>query len=209
MQTLEQFLSSIQTNSDFLNFFGILLTALVSIYIFKKESSNSFTRERHDKLIFPLFDLLEPVLYQDVPPDILKDALKIIEDNKNIADGKLLELHYLCSKAPSKEHCRLLCSYANKMYDKSCWKLGLKLRSITYRINRNQYGHKLLLILSIILFSIISLGIALLIFCFTLCGMVLLLSLLYEVSSAANSFFTVLMILFFCLVIIKFIDKHS
>lgn len=209
MQLIEQLFSSIPTNSDFLNFLGILLTVLVSIYIFKKESSTGFIRERHDKLIFPLFDLLEPVLYQDVSPDILKAALKIIEDNKNIADGKLLELFYSCSHHPSKENLRNLCSYVDRMYDKSCWRLGLKLRSITYRINRAQYNHQITLILWIIFYAIISIGIGMIIFCFALCGIALLLATLYEISNAVNPLVAILFLMVFCLAIMKFLGKHS
>lgn len=209
MQLIEQLLSDIQTNSDFLNFLGILLTALVSIYIFRKESSNAFTRERHDKLIFPLFNLLEPVLYQNVPSDILNAALKVIEDNKNIADGKLLELLYLCTQHPSQTHFRMLCLYADRMYDKSCWRLGLKLRSITYRINRRQYNHKITLIFSIIFYTAISFGIAMLIFCFALCGIALFLSILYKASYATNTFVAILVFMALGFAIMKFLDKHS
>lgn len=209
MQFIEQLLSDIQTNSDFLNFFGILLTALVSIYIFKKESSSAFTRERHDKLIFPLFNLLEPVLYQNASPDILSSALKIIEDNKNIADGKLLELFYFYSHHPSQENFQQLCTYADRMYDKSCWKLGLKLRSVAYRINRKQYNNKITLILCIIFYAFISFCIGMLIFCFAFCGIVLLLSVMYETSNTFSPFITFLMLILFCLATMKFLDKHS
>lgn len=209
MQPIEQILSNIQTSSDFLNFIGILLTALVSLYIFKRESSTTFIRERHDKLIFPLFDLLEPFLYKDIPEDKMAAAVKIIEDNKNISDGKLLEILYHCSKHPSPEHAKQLCIYVDRTYDKSCWRLGLKLRSITYRINRDQYKHKALLFLWIILCSLISIFIAMLFFVACLCGMSVLLSFLYTISDATNPFVTVFIIIFLCSVLIKCFEKFS
>lgn len=209
MQPIEQLLSNIQTSSDFLNFIGILLTALVSLYIFKRESSTTFIRERHDKLIFPLFDLLEPFLYKDIPEDKMATAIKIIEDNKNISDGKLLEILYHCSKHPSPEHVKQLCTYVDRTYDKSCWRLGLKLRSITYRINRDQYKHKLLLFLWIVVYSLISIFIAMLVFVACLCGISIVLSFLYTISGATNPFVTAFISIFLCLVLMKCFEKFS
>ena len=90
--------NGIQANSDYLNFIGILLASAVSIYIFKGEHSLSFAQEQHNNLISPLFELLEPVLFQKVEPIVLHKAIKLINENRNIADGKLLELSYRCEK---------------------------------------------------------------------------------------------------------------
>ncbi len=133
--------NGIQANSDYLNFIGILLASAVSIYIFKGEHSLSFAQEQHNNLISPLFELLEPVLFQKVEPIVLHKAIKLINENRNIADGKLLELSYRCEKNPSQSNCNHLCSYVNRLYDRSCRKLGLKLRSYSYRIDRKQYMH--------------------------------------------------------------------
>lgn len=133
--------NGIQANSDYLNFIGILLASAVSIYIFKGEHSLSFAQEQHNNLISPLFELLEPVLFQKVEPIVLHKAIKLINENRNIADGKLLELSYRCEKNPSQSNYNHLCSYVNRLYDRSCRKLGLKLRSYSYRIDRKQYMH--------------------------------------------------------------------
>ena len=133
--------NGIQANSDYLNFIGILLASAVSIYIFKGEHSLSFAQEQHNNLISPLFELLEPVLFQKVEPIVLHKAIKLINENRNIADGKLFELSYRCEKNPSQSNYNHLCSYVNRLYDRSCRKLGLKLRSYSYRIDRKQYMH--------------------------------------------------------------------
>ncbi len=137
----DSLLDSILTSSDSLNFIAIFFGTLVSIYIFKKELSISFYKELHNNVISPLFHCLEPVLFQDISEQVLNDALKIIEDNKNLIDGKLLELSYFCSINSSQKNFNELCSYVDKQYDKSCKKLGLKRRSISYRISRHQYKH--------------------------------------------------------------------
>ena len=104
-----------QSNFDPLNFLGILVTVISSIYIFKNETSISFTKERYEKLIFPLFNLLEPILFQKPEKQILDKALKLIDENKNLADGKLIELSYYCSDQPSLKNFKDLCSYSSKI----------------------------------------------------------------------------------------------
>lgn len=156
MNFINQLFNSSQTSFDPLNFVGVIITIFASIYIFKSEVSISFSRERHDKLIFPLFDLLEPILYQQPQSDVLEKALQIINNNRNFADGKLLEICYFCTKNPSVENFKSLCSYVDKAYDKSCRKLGLKTRGLTYRIYRSQYKSKFHFILSITIYALAS-----------------------------------------------------
>ena len=164
MNLISQILS--QSNFDPLNFLGILVTVISSIYIFKNETSISFTKERYEKLIFPLFNLLEPILFQEPEKTILDKALKLIDENKNLADGKLIELSYYCSEQPSLENFKDLCSYSNKAYDRACRKLGLKTRSLFYRYKRNQFKNKLgiiLFVLSYTLFGFVTMFSALLV----------------------------------------------
>jgi len=140
---LQNLLNNQQINLDPLNFIGGLITAVVSIYIFKADTPFSYLQERHEKLIFPLFDLLEPTLYQKVnDASIWNKIFDLIEQNKSMADGKLLHIYYYCKHNPSDENFMSLCSYADHAYDKSCRSLKLKRRSIEYRINRNQYKSK-------------------------------------------------------------------
>ena len=160
MNFLQNIFNNPQANFDPLNFIGIIVTVLASVYIFKAETSVSFLKERHEKLFFPLFNTLEPILFQEPDEKILACALKIIENNKHLADGKLISLYYYCLQNPVKENFLSLCVYVDKAYDRSCRKLGLKTRPMQYRIYRHQYknplyvvaflfAHMILLILSI------------------------------------------------------------
>ncbi len=201
--------SNIQTNSDLLNFIGILCTVIVSIYIFKKDTSTPFIRERYEKLIFPLFNSLEPVLYQEVKPEYIKNSLQIIKDNKYLADGKLLELFYYCSQNqnPSQKNFNQLCSYVDKLYDKTCHRLGLKTRSISYRIMRHQYKHWsyfVFYILSIIILYFIALIASLLLFaCLMAC-----LYLIYKDANDVNKLIMLSIGTIFIFALLKYIDKH-
>jgi hypothetical protein len=192
MELINQFINNPQASFDPLNFIGILATVVVSVYIFRSETSISFTRERHEKLIFPLFDVLEPILYQKPDPEILSKALEIIEKNKSLADGKLLSAYYYCKKNPNSENFKSLCSYIDKAYDKSCRRLQLKTRTLEYRINRNQYKSKL--------FFVYFAGIWFLILVFALISSLIILTLLFtagklfydSVNETTQMIFTIL-----------------
>lgn len=119
-------LEKLQITFDPLGFVGILITALVTIYIFKADIPFSYLQERHEKLIFPLFDCLEPVLYQPQDSAHLHQALSIIEENKSFADGKLLNVYYNCLIDTSQNNFLELCAYVDQAYDYSCRKLKLK-----------------------------------------------------------------------------------
>lgn len=199
--------SNIQTNSDLLNFIGILCTVIVSIYIFKKDTSTPFIRKRYEKLIFPLFNSLEPVLYQEVKPEYIKNSLQIIKDNKYLADGKLLELFYNCSQYPTQQNFNQLCSYIDKLYDKTCRRLGLRVRSFSYRIARHQYKHW-----SYILFYAIALSILQLIVLIALLFVFLCITdylyLIYENVNDLNKLLMQLFMMIFVFALLKYLQKH-
>lgn len=199
--------NSLQTNSDLLNFIGILFSAIISFYIFKRDTSISFVRERYEKLIFPLFNLLEPVFYQKFQPEYLEEALQIIALHKNLADGKLLELYYYCSQNPSQQNFNQLCSYIDKMYDKSCRKLGLKTRSFSYRIARHQYKHWSYLVFCALaltaLWLIIFITFLLVFICVMAC-----LYLIYQDANDTNKLIMLFLIAVFALVYTKYMEKH-
>ncbi len=199
--------NNLQTNSDLLNFIGILCTAILSFYIFKKESSISFTRERYEKIIFPLFNLLEPVLYQKIQTTYLEKALQIIEINKSLADGKLLELFYYCSQSPSQQNFNQLCSYVDKLYDKTCRKLGLKTRSFSYRVTRHQYKHwsyfLFYVLASTFLWAIVLVTFLFAFLCFIAC-----LYFAYENANDTNKLIMLLLSAVFALAFLKYMEKH-
>lgn len=206
MAYTNQLLEKILTTSDLLNFIGILFTAIISLYIFKSDDSKILARERHDKLIFPLFNLLEPSLYQNFQTDILNAALKIIETNRNLADGDLLNLHYLISKSPSKDSFIKLCTYVDKSYDKSCRKLGLKTRSATYRILRHQYKNVFQLLTYLSTYLILSLFTAFFFMLFFLYAIFILYSFYLSLGTTTQNIFLIIGMIF-CILFLKYCEK--
>ncbi len=177
-------------------------TIVVTIALSKKETSLSLIKERYENLIFPLFSLLEPFLYQKEIPDSLPHILDFIEKQKIYADGKLIELAYYCRINPSIKDFINLCKYADKSYDYFCRKLGLRLRSVSYRLNRNQYSNYFYLFFYIIRI----LSVQLLIFATAMIGFLSLLSLLVIILENA-SLIVELSILLFLLVLLLILNK--
>lgn len=161
------FLRNLLSNSDGLAFFGVLISVITSITIFINSSRKSFERERYDKLIFPLFNLLEPYLFKDKDDIVFQKAIDIIQKNKDIAGGHFLNQLYWCEKSFTQENFISLCTTTNREYDRICRVIGLKCRSIFYRLDREQYRTKFvfwtyLVVNCIFLFFC---GLAVLIFC--------------------------------------------
>ncbi|WP_312372717.1 hypothetical protein [Lachnoclostridium sp.] len=158
-------------SSDFLGFIAALISLLVTIYIFKITPKYQLVRERYDKLIYPVFHKIEPFLFKSIPKKELEAVITVIEENMNLAGGRLGEIIYYLKLNSKQENFNSLCRYINNEYDKACSRLGLKQRSITYRLNRNQYQTKLmlfiyvlghtLLLLIVLLTSIFLLGLLL------------------------------------------------
>ena len=207
MQFLSQLMNNISTNSDPLNFIGLLATVIVAVYVFKGGLSTSLIRERHDKLIFPLFDLLEPVLYKNYTDDILNIALQIIKQNKNLADGRLLEISYWCSKAPSQHRFMQLCSYIDRMYDKSCRKLGLKTRRMTYRIDRHQYKNRGYLVLYFIIYILWGLAVIAAFF-FVFYSVVVVFLILFESANSAGQMIIAILVAFLFVLSARYMEKR-
>lgn len=143
MSFINELLHNPNSSYDFFNFAGIILSCIASIFIFRAQTANSFIKERHDKLIFPLFNVLESFLYQEANEDVICKALDIINKNKQLADGKLLKVIYWYQRNPNHKNYVSLCSYIDNAYDKSCKALHLELRPFEYRFARRQYKNKL------------------------------------------------------------------
>lgn len=131
-------LDNLQVTIDPFAIVSLIVSTITAVYVMHAETRTPLIKARHEKLIAPLFFLIEPYLYNKESPDNLFEILYIIESNRDIADGKLLECYYWCSKA-QKNSFYDLCKYADKLYDKSCKRLKLKCRTISYRISRKQY----------------------------------------------------------------------
>ncbi len=206
MNFFDQIINKFQIISDPLSFIGVLFTIIVSLYIFKHENSYSFVRERHDKIIFPLFNLLEPFLYHDVPKGTLESALQIIESNKNLIDGKLLGVSYFCAKNPSRNNLNELFSYVDRAYDKSCRKLGLKTRTFSYRFSRKQYKNVTSIILHMVVYTLFGL-IVFAIFLFVFLYVVAVLYALYESLSSIKQLIMLLLVSFLVIMLNKYMEK--
>ncbi|MCI7492124.1 MAG: hypothetical protein MSA91_04935 [Lachnobacterium sp.] len=188
MDLINQMLNNSQLSFDPLGFLGTVVTVITSVYILKSETSMSFTKQRYEKLIFPLFNILEPVLYQTPDKQILDKALKLIDENKNLADGKLIERAYFCSINPSLENFKALCSYSNYAYDRSCRKLGLKTRSLLYRYTRKQFKNKLGIVLFILRYTLFGFAIIISTFLFSLFVFIAIITIYGQANSSSQLF---------------------
>lgn len=113
-----------------------LVSILLTWIIFNRENDKTYLKERYEKVIFPIFSLLENHLYQKNIDSELKTALDtckiVIEQNKYIAGGKLIDLF----KRPyTLENFQEISSLIDKEYDTCCSKLGIPLRSIDNKVN--------------------------------------------------------------------------
>lgn len=133
-------------NSDYLSFAAAVFSFIATIYIFKTTPKYQLVKERYNKLIFPLFSLIEPHLFRPVQKDILDQITAMVSKNKSLSDGKLNELIYWCEQELTQKNYNALCQYINSIYDSSCLRLGLKRRSIGYRLTRKQYQTNLMFI---------------------------------------------------------------
>lgn len=154
-------------NSDGLAFVVAIITIVSTYYLSRHTGSHEIIKKQHEKLISPIFFLIEPYLFKEMNNDILNKAFELIEQNKSLVDGRLLEVVYFYKENPSQINYNAFCSYINKTYDKTCKQLRIKTRSIEYRISRRQYKTKLSLfiyICFIIAKSLLVLGVILLTF---------------------------------------------
>ena len=126
------------------------ITVLSSIYIFKMSSKSTITKERYEKLIFPMFDIIEPILFKEKDFIVFQRLFDVYENNKYLAGGKLTYVMYLCSIDFSDKNFSSLCQIINSEFDDCCRILGLKTRTIFYRLDHSQYKTKLMLILYMI-----------------------------------------------------------
>ena len=174
MKTFLEALTTNLLNADWLNFLALIITVIVSLIISSGERLFGYSRERHEKLIVPLFILLEPVLYKKYDKAFVEQAMNIIDENICFADGALLNIRTECRKHP-EENFNELCHYIDKAYDRSCRKLKLKTRTLLYRINERQYKNTSSLILHVLLLGVQHMILA----------MVILLILIYAIAIVA------------------------
>ena len=95
------------------------------------------------------YDNKYPRLYAHHLHNHLHNDLRY-ENNKYLAGGKLTYVMYLCSIDFSDKNFSSLCQIINSEFDDCCRILGLKTRTIFYRLDHSQYKTKLMLILYMI-----------------------------------------------------------
>lgn len=114
---------------------SIITTIIIAIYVFKKEPSKTYIKERYEKVIFPIYTAFEPFLYSKEITDSLKTAYEqcqtVLNDNRMIAGGNLL---FLFDKPLNKYNVYRISKEIDKEYDKSCKNLGIQKRSLNYKM---------------------------------------------------------------------------
>ena len=114
------------------------LTLLLSLYIFKREPIVSICIPRHSDLISPLFYMIQPYLYGEIPEDVRKSIKDLIDKNVKYVEAPLMDLIERCQAYPCPENMNKLSEYIDREYDLSCYRVGLKCRSVNYRIKKHQ-----------------------------------------------------------------------
>lgn len=129
-----------------------LLTGVITGYFSYKllihKERNTYTKDKYENVIFPIFQLIEPYLYsKEITPEIISIVSEIcicVTKNRMYINGFLLENIDFCKKeldsdkSISQKTFIELCSIISIEYDKSCKKLGISKRSLAYKLNNNQ-----------------------------------------------------------------------
>lgn len=126
-----------------------ILSVMATIYVFFKSNNKELARERLDKVLFPLMDKLEPVLYKlsvDEGFAFLMDESKLLlEQNKMLSGYKLYEeflIFYNANIQNKKYKEDLYKSFSNQViteYNAACRKIGLPRITATYRLRHKLY----------------------------------------------------------------------
>lgn len=126
---------------------GALITSLITWYVFKKNSNKELSRERLEKVFFPVYISLEKHLYKFDKNNIefiyaLNKAEKIIKNNRLLTGNKLYFQYTLIQNSETntakKINYKKFCSMLIREYNKSCRKIGLPIITISYRMGYKQ-----------------------------------------------------------------------
>lgn len=114
-----------------------IFIAITTQYLIERHPG-SYERERYEKVVFPIFDKLETILYKKNLSDedliLVKECRKIVDKNRMIAGGRLLH----CFAQDEKTNFKSMSRKIDLEYDLCTRKLGLPLRPIDYRLNRSR-----------------------------------------------------------------------
>lgn len=113
-----------------------LFTTLIT-RIFSRKTPGIYERERYEKVVFPVFDKLEPILYKRklTREDLLiiEECRKLVFSHRQIAGGRMLH----CFSLPAETMFRRVSRIVDSEFDLCAKKLGLSKRPTDYRINRS------------------------------------------------------------------------
>lgn len=113
---------------------AIIISSFVSWRLFKSEPAQTYVQERYEKIIFPVFQLMEKHMFEreitDEIVSVIKICQTIVNDNQMIAGGKLIELFW----CPLTNKSFQAISYEiDRQYDKACKQLGIPTRTILFK----------------------------------------------------------------------------
>lgn len=165
---MNNFDTNIVSNLDLAAIIAAFISISASVYIFRTTPKYNFIREKYFSLIFPLFELLEPYIFKPFDSDIVSESLSLIKENKAYATHKLIRCAYFCEINLCQENYDSLCRIVCQEYDRCRSRLGLRRRSMWYKIARKQYKNKFVFALYAIcnsfLFVVVFLSLLLLLF---------------------------------------------
>lgn len=140
----------------------------------KKTNKNDIYKKRLYNVYAPLFQKIEPNIYQKLDDSTIKDYIDFFDDIKSkyyelIDPNTLLEFNtlknnFLKNKACSYKNFSRLCYYIDKNFENLRRKLGLPRRNFSYKWQYKQYPKnkqiliERLLILTLILIVVLFLG---------------------------------------------------
>lgn len=136
------------------NLLLVIVTIIATFLTFKKDKAFDVKRERFEKLISPLYFMIEPYMYQKIDSGSLNNIIDFIEKNRLHADANLIERARNCKKCPTHYNFEQLCLCIDILYDKYSLATSLKIRSINYRLNQHLYKSKFTFVLYILIASI-------------------------------------------------------
>lgn len=120
----------------------VALIGIISTYLLIPKSVRlEATKERYEKLINPLFTILEPNIYKKIPLKDFHNIINLVQNNRNYADAKLLELTESFITAPTNNNYKKFCKYIDRTQLSYSAQLHLHWRSLSYRIKHEQYSN--------------------------------------------------------------------
>lgn len=105
-------------------------------------------------------------------PSIHREIMNIFMNNKQWADGELLERFFYYNNNPNPSTFHMLCALINSRYDSYCRRLGIPVRTYVYRRDKKQFENSksqlTFLIKKVLIFFLILLFMAVLYYIITL-----------------------------------------